>query len=119
MQDLLGAGTSPAARYLRANGITLFGVRDATVELLGKADMYYFSAEHPPLTEPAQRALDWAVEEHLRSGREGEVLTEDLLVGIWNQKGSAGHQILEKLGFNDSKAAEVKNLVSVENADRG
>ena len=79
--------------------------------------MYYFSAEHPPLTEPAQMALDWAVEEHLRAGIEGEVLTEHLLVGIWNQKGSAGQQILEKLGFDDSKAAEVKSLVRLENGE--
>lgn len=30
--------------------------------------MYFFSPEHPPLTEPAQRALDWAVDEKLKSG---------------------------------------------------
>ena len=53
---------------MRANGITLFKVRDETVELLGKSDMYYFSPEHPPLTEPAQRALDWAIDEKLKSG---------------------------------------------------
>lgn len=31
--------------------------------------MYFFSPEHPPLTELAQRALDWAVDEKLKSGR--------------------------------------------------
>lgn len=62
------AGTSLAAKFLRANGITLFTVREETVKLLGKSDMYYFSPEHPPLTEPAQRALDWAVDEKLKSG---------------------------------------------------
>ena len=61
-------GTSIAAKFLRANGITLFKIREETVKLLGKSDMYYFSPEHPPLTEPAQRALDWAVEEKLKSG---------------------------------------------------
>ena len=62
------SGTNIAARFLRANGITLFKVREETVKLLGKSDMYFFSPEHPPLTESAQRALDWAVAEKLKSG---------------------------------------------------
>lgn len=62
------AGTSLAAKFLRENGITLFKVRDEIVNLLGRSDMYFFSPEHPPLTEPAQKALDWAVEEKLKSG---------------------------------------------------
>lgn len=53
---------------MRANGITLFKVREETVNLLGKSDLYFFSPEHPPLTEPAQRALDWAVDEKIKSG---------------------------------------------------
>ena len=65
---LLIKGTSEAAKFLRANGITLFKVREETVKLLGKSDMYFFSPEHPPLTEPAQRALDWAVDEKMKSG---------------------------------------------------
>lgn len=62
------SGTSLAAKFLRENGITLFKVRDETVKLLGKSDMYFFSPEHPPFTEPAQRALDWAIDEKLKSG---------------------------------------------------
>lgn len=65
---LVIVGTSLAAKFLRENGITLFKVREETVKLLGKSDMYFFSPEHPPLTEPAQKALDWAVEEKLKSG---------------------------------------------------
>lgn len=61
-------GTSVAAKYLRANGITLFKVREEIVNLLGKSDLYFFSPEHPPLTEPAQRALDWAIDQKLKSG---------------------------------------------------
>lgn len=63
------SGTSWAAKFLRENGITLFKVRDETVNLLGKSDMYFFSPEHPPLTEPAQRALDWAIDAKLKSGK--------------------------------------------------
>ncbi|XLS74652.1 hypothetical protein HN51_031517, partial [Arachis hypogaea] len=35
-------------------------VPEETAELLEKSDLYFFSPEHPPLTEPAQKALDWA-----------------------------------------------------------
>ncbi|RVW46136.1 ATP-dependent Clp protease ATP-binding subunit CLPT1, chloroplastic [Vitis vinifera] len=68
LMGILVEGTSLAAKFLRANGITLFKVREETVNLLGKSDLYFFSPEHPPLTEPAQRALDWAVDEKIKSG---------------------------------------------------
>lgn len=61
-------GTNVAAKFLRANGVTLFKVRDETVKLLGKADMFFFSPEHPRLTDEAQKALDWAVDTKLQSG---------------------------------------------------
>lgn len=67
-------GTSQAAKFLRANGITLFKVREETVDLLGKSDLYFFSPEHPPLTEQAQRVLDWAVDEKLKSGKRNDSL---------------------------------------------
>ena len=69
LKSICSAGTSLAAKILRANGITLFKVREETVKLLGKADMYFFSPEHPPLTEDAQRVLDWAVDQKLKSGK--------------------------------------------------
>lgn len=69
MQRNIGfTGTSLAAKSLRESGVTLFKVRDEIVKLLGKSDMYVFSPEHPPLTKPAQKALEWAVEEKLKSG---------------------------------------------------
>ncbi|KAK6135288.1 hypothetical protein DH2020_030971 [Rehmannia glutinosa] len=111
LMGILVEGTSLAAKFLRENGITLFKVRDETVNLLGKSDMYFFSPEHPPLTEPAQRALDWAVEEKLKSGESGEITTTHLLLGVWSEKESAGHKILAGLGFDDEKAKELaKNM---------
>ncbi|KAK9147579.1 hypothetical protein Scep_006336 [Stephania cephalantha] len=107
LMGILVEGTSNAAKFLRANGVTLFKVRDETIKLLGKSDMYFFSPEHPPLTEPAQRALDWAVDEKLKSGDSGEITTTHLLLGIWSEKESAGHKILAALGFDDTKAAEL------------
>ncbi|KAI5064048.1 hypothetical protein GOP47_0020718 [Adiantum capillus-veneris] len=111
IMGMLTEGTSQAARYLRAHGITLFGVREETIKLLGKADMYFFSPEHPPLTEPAQKALDWAVDEKKKSGVEGEVTTTHLLLGIWAQKGSAGQQVLAALGFDDKNAKELEETL--------
>ncbi|KAF5954426.1 hypothetical protein HYC85_007282 [Camellia sinensis] len=68
LMGILIEGTNVAAKFLLANGISIFKVREETIKLLGKGDMYYFSPEHPPLTESAQRALDWAVDEKLKSG---------------------------------------------------
>ncbi|KAK1261361.1 Clp protease-related protein [Acorus gramineus] len=102
-----GHGTSLAAKFLRANGIRLFKVREETVKLLGKSDLYFFSPEHPPLTEPAQRALDWAVDEKLKSGEDGEITTAHMLLGIWSEKDSAGHKIMASLDFDDEKAKEL------------
>ncbi|KAI6696224.1 hypothetical protein NL676_016343 [Syzygium grande] len=107
VMGILVEGTSLAAKFLRANGITLFKVREETVNLLGKSDMYFFSPEHPPLTEQAQRALDWAVDVKLKSGKSGEITTTHLLLGIWSEKESAGHKILSSLGFTDEKAEEL------------
>lgn len=69
LNHLIFPGTSLAAKLLRESGVTLFKVREETVRLLGKSDMYIFSPEHPPLTEPARRAIDWAINEKLKSGR--------------------------------------------------
>lgn len=61
-------GTNLANKFLRANGITLFKVRDEIVNVLGIADMFSLSPERPPITDDALRALDWAVEKKLKSG---------------------------------------------------
>ncbi|KAL5746122.1 hypothetical protein ACOSP7_027268 [Xanthoceras sorbifolium] len=107
LMGILVEGTSVAAKFLRASGITLFKVREETVNLLGRSDLYIFSPEHPPLTEQAQRVLDWAINEKMKSGDSGEITTAYLLLGIWSEKESAGHQILATLGFNDEKAKEL------------
>ncbi|XWS37722.1 hypothetical protein CRYUN_Cryun19dG0069500 [Craigia yunnanensis] len=113
LMGILVEGTSQAAKFLRANGITLFKVREESVNLLGKSDLYFFSPEHPPLTEQAQRVLDWAVDEKLKSGESGEITTTYLLLGIWSEKDSAGHKILATLGFNDEKAKELAKYLSL------
>ncbi|KAF5478401.1 hypothetical protein F2P56_004962 [Juglans regia] len=112
LMGILIEGTSLASKFLRANGITLFKVREETIKLLGKADMYFFSPEHPPLTEAALRALDWAIDQKLKSGDSGEVTTSHLLLGIWSEVESPGHKIMATLGFNDEKAKELKSLSS-------
>lgn len=74
-----GAGTSFTSKFLRANKITLYKVREETIKLLGKADLYFFSPEHPPLTEDAQRALDSAVNLNLKAGLSSFPLSLSLL----------------------------------------
>ncbi|WVZ14860.1 hypothetical protein V8G54_012426, partial [Vigna mungo] len=111
LMGILVEGTSRAAKFLRANGITLFKVRDETLNLLGKSDLYFFSPEHPPLTEPAQLALEWAIQEKLKSGEGGEINVTHMLLGIWSQKESAGQIILASLGFDDEKAKELAKTI--------
>ncbi|XXG75986.1 hypothetical protein AAC387_Pa08g0437 [Persea americana] len=107
LMGILVEGTSLAAKFLRANGITLFKVREETVKRIGKSDLYYFSPEHPPLTEAAQRALDWAIDEKMKSGEDGEVTVTHLLLGIWVEKDSPGYEIMASLGFDDEKVQEL------------
>ncbi|KAL3834575.1 hypothetical protein ACJIZ3_009311 [Penstemon smallii] len=113
LMGILVEGTSLASKFLRENGITLFKVREEIVNLLGRSDLYFFSPEHPPLTEQAQSALDWAIEEKLKSGESGEITSSHLLLGIWSQKGSAGQKILAGFGFDDEKAKELAKTVSL------
>ncbi|CAL5432866.1 unnamed protein product [Camellia sinensis] len=112
LMGILIEGTNVAAKFLLANGISIFKMREETMKLLGKGDMYYFSPEHPPLTESAQRALDWAVDEKLKSGESGEITPTHLLLGVWSEKESAGHKIMAALGFNEEKAKELETLIS-------
>ncbi|PON57428.1 Clp, N-terminal [Parasponia andersonii] len=112
LMGILVEGTSLAAKFLRASGITLTKVREETVKLLGKADMFFFSPEHPLLTEEAQRALDWAIDKKVKSGDGGETTTSYLLLGIWSEVNSPGHKIMATLGFNDEKARELESLIS-------
>ncbi|KAL9433697.1 hypothetical protein AB3S75_028517 [Citrus x aurantiifolia] len=112
LMGILVEGTSLAAKFLRANGVTLFKVRDESVKIVGKGDFFFFSPEHPPLTEDAQRVIDWAVDHKLKSGNSGEVTASDLLLGIWSETDSPGHKILAALGFSDEKAKELESLSS-------
>ncbi|GJN30880.1 hypothetical protein PR202_gb19224 [Eleusine coracana subsp. coracana] len=116
LMGILVEGTSGAAKLLRANGITLLKVREEAANVLGKSEMFYFSPMHPPLTEAAQRALDWAVSERMKSGEEGEVTANHLLLGIWSDKESAGHKILASLGFDDEKASLLAKMADDEAA---
>ncbi|CAN1186116.1 ATP-dependent Clp protease ATP-binding subunit CLPT2, chloroplastic [Linum perenne] len=66
---VLMEGTGVAARYLWENGITVFRTRDMIVKLLENADEFaVVPDEFPPLTEDAQRAIDWAVDRRIKSG---------------------------------------------------
>ncbi|XP_040873013.1 LOW QUALITY PROTEIN: ATP-dependent Clp protease ATP-binding subunit CLPT2, chloroplastic [Glycine max] len=112
LMGVLIESTNLTAKFLRAHGITILKVRDETVKLLGKADLFFFSPEHPPLTDEAQRALDWAVDQKIKYGDGGEITTSHILLGIWSEVDSPGHKILFTLGFNDEKAKELEPSIS-------
>ncbi|EOA21442.1 hypothetical protein CARUB_v10001824mg [Capsella rubella] len=112
LMGILIEGTSFTSKFLRANKIMLYKVREETIKLLGKADLYFFSPEHPPLTEDAQRALDSALDQNLKAGGIGEVMPAHILLGIWSQVESPGHKILATLGFTDEKAKELESFAS-------
>ncbi|KAL6979672.1 ATP-dependent Clp protease ATP-binding subunit clpt2, chloroplastic [Sarracenia purpurea var. burkii] len=112
LMGILIEGTNLAAKFLLTNRISIFKVREESIKLLKKGDMFFFSPEHPPLTESAQRALDWAIDEKLKSGESGEITPTHLLLGVWSKKESAGHKIMAALGFNEEKAKELRTLVS-------
>ncbi|GAU48136.1 hypothetical protein TSUD_293760 [Trifolium subterraneum] len=109
LMGILIEGTSKAAKFLRANGITFFKVQEKTFEILGKSDYFFVSPVPPPMTEPLQKALDLAVNEKLKSGlgEEGEINVTHLLLGIWSLEEGAGRKVLSALGFNDEKAKEI------------
>uniref|UniRef100_A0A0C9RRH4 TSA: Wollemia nobilis Ref_Wollemi_Transcript_19201_1080 transcribed RNA sequence n=1 Tax=Wollemia nobilis TaxID=56998 RepID=A0A0C9RRH4_9CONI len=108
---ILIEGTSPAAKFLWANGVTIFKVREEIIKLLGRGEPWVQRPEEPPLTKTAQKALDWAVDEKNKSGESGEVTTTHLLLGIWAQKGSTGQVVLANLGFDEKKAEEVAKYI--------
>ncbi|KAG5539765.1 hypothetical protein RHGRI_020097 [Rhododendron griersonianum] len=119
---LLEAATNLAANFLWANGITLFKAREEAVKLgaeqkkkaiklYGKHNAFTYR-DFPPLTESAQRALDWAFDKKLKSGKSGEITPAHLLLGVWSEKESDGYKIMAALGFNDEKAKQLETLIS-------
>ncbi|KAM7525646.1 hypothetical protein LguiA_015548 [Lonicera macranthoides] len=111
VMGILIEGTSLASNFLRANGIMLMKVREEFEKLFGKVKRTT-RLEHPPLTEAAQRALDWAIDEKIKSGDEGEITTSHLLLGVWYQEESPGHKVLAALGFDNEKAKVLQSLIS-------
>ncbi|KAE9459488.1 hypothetical protein C3L33_08623, partial [Rhododendron williamsianum] len=116
------AATNLAANFLWANGITLFKAREEAVKLgaeqkkkaiklYGKHNAFTYG-DFPPLTESAQRALDWAFDKKLKSGKSGEITPAHLLLGVWSEKESDGYKIMAALGFNDEKAKQLETLIS-------
>ncbi|CAK8539425.1 unnamed protein product [Lathyrus sativus] len=112
IMGVLVEGTNLANKFLRANGITLFMVRDEIVNMFGKPNMFSKIPECPPMTDDAQKALDWAVEKKLKSGDGGEITTAHIILGIWSEVDSPGHKILSNLGINDEKAKELESSIS-------
>ncbi|CAJ2650548.1 unnamed protein product [Trifolium pratense] len=85
---VLVEGTNLANTFLRANGITLFKVKDEMEKLLGEADRF------------------------ATPGESGEVTPTHIILGIWSEVDSPGHKILSNLGINEEKAKELEASIS-------
>ncbi|KAJ4787218.1 ATP-dependent Clp protease ATP-binding subunit clpA [Rhynchospora pubera] len=108
---LLVDGSSEGAKYLREMGITLAKVREETWKIIGELDRRCVAPRIGlPLSDSAQRALDWALDYKLKSGKDGEITIGHLVLGIWSQKESTGHKVLAALGFDGKKAKEFSKI---------
>ncbi|KAJ4780300.1 hypothetical protein LUZ62_064557 [Rhynchospora pubera] len=107
----LDPGSSEGAKYLREMGITLAKVREETWKIFGELDRRCVTPRIGlPLSDSAQRALDWALDYKLKSGKDGEITIGHLVLGIWSQKESTGHKVLAALGFDSKKAKEFSKI---------
>eukprot|EP00252_Welwitschia_mirabilis_P013714 TRINITY_DN301_c0_g1_i1.p1 TRINITY_DN301_c0_g1~~TRINITY_DN301_c0_g1_i1.p1 ORF type:complete len:250 (+),score=35.50 TRINITY_DN301_c0_g1_i1:147-896(+) len=111
---ILMEGTSFASKFLRDIGISVLKLRAEVIQMRGTPYKYAKRAERPPLTESAQKVLEWAVAETSKLGEDIEVTNIPILLGIWAQKGAAGQQLLAKFGFDDKKAEELAQLIKDE-----
>ncbi|CAN1842652.1 ATP-dependent Clp protease ATP-binding subunit CLPT2, chloroplastic [Linum perenne] len=107
---ILIEGTSSAAKFLRANGVTTYKFRDEVVNMLGRRYFLTETPEFPPPTEQALRALDKAIEEKLKSGSDGEITPSHLLRSIWSDPESVAHELLKTLGFTDEKMKQLDHV---------
>ncbi|KAL8467030.1 hypothetical protein ACS0TY_035926 [Phlomoides rotata] len=75
---------------------------------LTSPDMYFFSPEHPPLTEPAQKTFDWAVDEKLKSVGCSRIKLDEIRTGAM-----AGQKVAANIGgFIVKKPFQQTNAVS-------
>ncbi|CAN1265202.1 ATP-dependent Clp protease ATP-binding subunit CLPT2, chloroplastic [Linum perenne] len=107
---ILIEGTSSAAKFLRANGVTTYKFRDEVVNMLGRRYFLTETPEFPPPTEQALRALDKAIAEKLKSGSDGEITPSHLLRSIWSDPESVAHELLKTLGFTDEKMKQLDHV---------
>lgn len=105
-------GTSFVAKLLRANGLTLSGVKQGAMEILGRGDPFYFSPEHPDISNELAAAIQWAIDETERIGTK-EVTAELVVAGIWANKESTGAKILASFGVTDDLIHVLKKRVAV------
>jgi hypothetical protein len=94
---LLHEGRGSAARALEAMDVTLQGVRDQVIEIIGRGQAK--PAGHIPFTPRAKKSLELSLREALQLG-DGYIGTGHLLLGLIHQGDGVAVQILDKLGAN-------------------
>ena len=92
---LLHEGDGIAARALGDAGLTLIGVRELVVEIVGTGKKP--PSGHIPFTSRAKKILELSLREALQTGVE-YIDTEHLLLGLIREGEGVGAQIVERIG---------------------
>jgi len=92
---LLHEGDGVAARALGDAGLTLIGVRELVVEIIGTGEKP--PSGHIPFTSRAKKILELSLREALQTGVE-YIDTEHLLLGLIREGEGVGAQIVERVG---------------------
>jgi ATP-dependent Clp protease ATP-binding subunit ClpA len=98
---LLHEGRGSAARALEAVDVTLQGVRDQVIEIVGRGQAQ--PSGHIPFTPRAKKSLELSLREALQLG-DGYIGTGHLLLGLIHQSDNVAVKILNSLG------ADLKDL---------
>lgn len=98
---LIGEQQGVAARVLLSSGITVEAAREQLTIVVGRSGRS--AAGSPPFTPVAKSALELSLREALQFGRDGSIDTEHLLLGITDEGGGDGVDLLLRCGIIPSE----------------
>jgi ATP-dependent Clp protease ATP-binding subunit ClpC len=106
---LLREGQGVAARALQPFGITLDGIREQVVEIIGRGEPA--QGEHVPFTPRSKAVLELSLRESQTLGHD-HIGTEHILLGLIREGQGVAAQVMVKLGADpDRVRIEVLRLL--------
>jgi ATP-dependent Clp protease ATP-binding subunit ClpC len=100
---LLGEGEGVAAKTLESLGISLEGVRQQVVEIIGQGQDA--PGEHIPFTPRAKKVLELSLREALQLGH-NYIGTEHILLGLIREGEGVATRILADMGADADRVRE-------------